>query len=167
MVEDPSSTISALLRQIPCGLFVLTAAHDGLRAGVLTRWVQPCSRRPPMVMVSIATGLAIEPVIRDSRGFAICQIPADDRLLRRRFAVPQDRSEDPFITLPHRDCPSGAPVPERAMSYLDCQLVRHVDLEADHRLYVGRVVHAGICRAGSTPAVEVNGESIGVLGDDD
>jgi len=108
-------------------------------------------------MVAVATGLAIEPLIRDSRWFALCQIGEDDRILRRRFAVPADRGEDPFVTLPHTSAPSGAPILERAITWMDCELIRHVDLDSDHRLYVGRVHHAGIMTAGARPVVEVDG----------
>lgn len=148
--------------RIPTGLFVMTAAHDGMRCGILTRWVQPCSRKPPLVMVSISTGLPIEPIIRDARGFALCQLPACERVLPRRLAVPHDRADDPFITIPHLSSPSGAPVPARSLLYYDCQLVRHVDLEADHRLYVGRVLHADFVHADAdaAPAVALRGVNL-------
>lgn len=148
-----------LYAQIPTGLFVMTAAHDGIRCGILTRWVQPCSNKPPLVMVSISTGLPIEPIIRDARTFALCQLPANERMLRRRFAEPPDRTDDPFITIPHFDTASGAPVPKRSLLYYDCQLVRHVDLEADHRLYVGKVTAADMVphAEAMSPAVELRG----------
>ncbi|MFK7962280.1 MAG: flavin reductase family protein [Phycisphaerales bacterium] len=166
MKNDSPVDHEMLFEQIPCGLFVLTAAHDGVRCGILTRWVQPCSTKPPLVMVSIATGLPIEPVIRDARSFALCQLPENERILRRRFAEPADRADDQFITIPHFETPSGAPVPERAFAYFDCQLVRHVDLEADHRLYVGKVTSADLVKPldGAAPAVEVRGVALDVTG---
>ncbi len=162
MQRPTAAKLEELFSRIPTGLFVLTAAHDGMRCGILTRWVQPCSRKPPLVMVSIATGLPIEPIIRDARAFALCQIPADDRVLSRRFAGPLDRGEDPFITIPHFDAVGGAPVPDRSLLYYDCRLVRHVDLEADHRLYVGKVVGADMVQSDGdpAPAVELRGVSL-------
>ena len=38
------------------------------------------------------------------------------------------------------------------MGFLDCELVRHVDLESDHRLYVG-LVHSGALFVDGAPAV--------------
>lgn len=162
MQRPTADQLETLFNEIPCGLFVLTAANDGMRCGILTRWVQPCSRKPALVMVSIATGLPIEPIIRDARSFALCQLPNNERILRKRFSEPAERGDDPFITIPHIEAPSGAPVPERALSYFDCQLVRHVDLEADHRLYVGKVTAAGLVQpdADLLPAVELRGESL-------
>ena len=140
----PSPHRAALLSertigQIPCGLFLLTAAFDGDRSGALTAWVQRCSITPPLLMVALRTGHAVEPLIRDSRSFALCQISADDRFLIKKFTTPPDRGDDPFVTLPTRIAPSGSPVVTRAMSFLDCEVVRHVDMESDHRLYVAEV----------------------------
>lgn len=145
------------LRRIPCGLFVMTAAFEGNRAGVLTRWVQPCASDPPLIMVAIPTGLAIEPLIRDSRIFALAQISDGERLLRRRFETPSERGDDPFITLPHCTTPGGAPVPDRVHAWFECELIRHVDLDADHRLFVGRIVRARHTGNGMLPAIEYNG----------
>lgn len=166
MPRPTADKLEELYSHIPTGLFVMTAANDGVRCGILTRWVQPCSRKPPLVMVAIATGLPIEPIIRDARAFALCQLPSSDRLLRRRFAEPPDRADDPFITIPHFDAASGAPVPRRSLLYYDCQLVRHVDLEADHRLYVGKITHADMVQddADASPAIELRGEELGLDG---
>jgi len=166
MTHDEGSNIAAALLQIPCGLFILTASHDGVRSGVLTRWVQPCSIQPRQVMVAVASGSPVEPLIRDSRWFALCQISAGDRLLHRRFLTPPDRGEDPFVTLPTHTAPSGSPIIDRALAYLDCEVVRHVDLDTDHRLYVGQVHHGAILKHGALPAVEVAGNGMVSLNPD-
>lgn len=150
---DPNPPV----HRIPSGQFILTAAYDGVRSGVLTRWVQPCAVNPPLVMVAVSQGLAILPIIRDSRAFALCQIRADDRLLQRSFHKPPDRGDDPFITLPARilERRTGSPIIDRALSYLDCEVVRTVDLDADHRLYVGRIVESGLLNEGAPPAIDI------------
>ena len=109
-MSETTSQITAVLRQVPSGLFILTSAFDGSRSGVLTRWVQPCSLEPPLMMVAVEQGLPIEPLIRDSRSFALCQVRAGDRLLQRAFAVPPDRGA-PAYDVPATDPsrPSGRP----------------------------------------------------------
>ncbi len=160
MAPTDTTAIKSALRQIPCGLFVMTAAHDGARYGMLARWVQPCSNVPPLVMAAISTGLPIESLIRDSRSFALCQISDEDRLLRRRFAGPPDRDDDPFVIIPHREEVTGSPILDRALTFLDCTLLRHVDLDADHRLYVGRIVAGNINLPSAHPAIEVGGNGM-------
>lgn len=137
---DPA--LRAVMQAIPGGLFVLTSALDDARGAALVRWLQPCSQQPPLVMVALRKGMAIEPLIRDSRCFAICQIDESDRLLRRKFITPHGFGEDPFITLPTTVAPSGAPIPAGTRAYMDCSLQRRMDLEGDCSLYIGRIEHA-------------------------
>ena len=73
---------------------------------------------------------------------------------RLRNALP-----DPLLPRPWRrgirrirHPPSGSPIVQRALSYLDCKLIRHIDLESDYGLHVGRVRHGGMLNSG-TPLV--------------
>ncbi len=142
------------LGRIPSGQFILTAAYEGARSGVLVGWVQQCATNPPMVMLALATGLPVIPLIRDSRAFALCQIGAEDRFLARKFASIPEHGEDPFVTLATSTSRGGCPIVLRAMCFLECELVRHVDLESDFGLYVGLVRDGGILNNGE-PAVVI------------
>ena len=150
--EAQPAELADVLGRIPCGRFLVTAAHEGARTGALVAWVQPCANQPPMVMAALATALPVIPLIRDSRGFALCQIAADDPFLARKFATPPEHGEDPFVGVETFTAVTGAPIIKRAMCYLDCQLLRHVDLEADCGLYVGLVRVGGVLNGGP-PAV--------------
>jgi len=153
MPQANGQNITRALEQIPCGLFVLTSAHDGLRSGVLTRWVQPCSIEPPLVMVAVEKGLAVEPLIRDSRHFALCQVGEGDRLLLRAFLRTPERGDDPFVTLPAQVGPACSPIIDRALSSIECEVMRHLDLDVGYRLYVGRVLSASALNESRKPAV--------------
>jgi flavin reductase (DIM6/NTAB) family NADH-FMN oxidoreductase RutF len=159
MSQDNGSTLAAAIGKIPCGVFVLTAAYESARSGVLTRWIQPCSVQPPLLMVAIKLGSAVEPLIRDSHCFAICQVSDNDRTLLRRFAITPTRGDDPFLTIPARRATTGSPIIERALAYLDCEIVRVVDLDADHRLYVGEVLEGDVINPERHPAVELVSQS--------
>lgn len=141
--EERSNQLAHALSNIPCGLYILTAAWDGRNSGTLVRWVQRCNVEPPMVMLSLLKGQPVEPLIRDSRTFALCQISDDDRFLQRKFASITVH-EDPFVCLATHRASNGAPIIERAMSYLECDLVRNVELDADHRIYVGEITGGGV-----------------------
>lgn len=141
---DPDTTMKKAIEMVPSGLFLLTSAFDGVRSGVLCRWVQRCSSKPHMVTLAMPKGLPVEPLIRDSRHFALCQISADDVFLTRKFATVPERGDDPFVTLAAGTAPSGSPIVSRAMSYLDCELASHIEFDSHFRLYVGLVLHAEI-----------------------
>ncbi len=151
---DPE--LASAIGQIPSGRFILTAAYNATRTGVLVDWIQQCAERPVLVVAAVATGLPVVPLIRDSHSFALCQIGADDRLLEKKFSSPPAHGDDPFDTLTTMIAPSGSPVLRRALSYLDCEVVRHIDLESDYGLYVGRVRSGGMLNGGP-PLVRVRG----------
>ncbi|MBX3356089.1 MAG: flavin reductase [Phycisphaeraceae bacterium] len=144
------ASIAAILDRIPNSHFILTAAHGDTRCGAHVRWVQQCARTPPMLLVAIEKGHALSAIIRDSHGFALCQVHRDERVLKRLFPAMPEHGVDPFISVPHLRTPSGAPVPLRAMSWFDCEMVRHVDIEADTEIYVGVVHHASLVQPGAT-----------------
>lgn len=140
---DPEAIHSALQR-LPSAFFVLTCGHDGRRGGVLTRWAQQCSADPPLLVVALPKGRAIEPMIRDARAFAICMVPPGDRLAQRRFGDEADRSEDPFLALQTITAETGSPILADSLAWFDCRLAGHLSPEADARLYLGHVVAASV-----------------------
>ncbi len=175
MSRHPRSDIAKAMAQMPGGLFVLTSSWEGHAGAVLVKWVQPCSDNPPMVMVALNKGQHIEPLLRNSRCFALCQISESDRFLLRKFGcvngisshsgenhtnsvngASRSADDDPLVTMTTSVAPSGAPIVDRAMTYLDCEIVRHVELESDYRIYVGQV-HAGAVLNQGTPAVQFGG----------
>jgi flavin reductase (DIM6/NTAB) family NADH-FMN oxidoreductase RutF len=156
MIEHPDM-VKGILHQIPTGIFVLSTAHDGHREGVIARWVQQCSIEPPMVMVAIPKGQPLEPVLLDSRAFTLNQVNPEDRYLIRKFSDPIVEDDgDLFAAISSITSPSGGPVVDRAMAYLDCRIVRHLELDGDHRVYIGQIVAAGVMNGSSAP---LNGEA--------
>ncbi len=130
--------------QLAVGLFVMTAAHEAKRAGLVVASVQKCADEPLLLCVAARKGHVIEPLIRDSRRFAVCRLGPDDKTLARRFEVrriPEDR-DDPFDSLEIDHLVSRAPVLRRSTLAFDCEVCRHFDMEADHELYIGLVVAA-------------------------
>jgi flavin reductase (DIM6/NTAB) family NADH-FMN oxidoreductase RutF len=141
--DGPDPRLAALAL-IPHGAFVLTAAHGETRGGILARWVQQVSSNPPLVVVAIEKGQPLSPIIRDARRFALCQLAPDDRVLRRMFEADRPDATDLFLGIPTMTAPGGAPVPLKAMCWLDCELTRHLDVEGNCELYIGLVESGGV-----------------------
>jgi len=143
--EDQLADLAQAIGRIPSGLFVLTAAHEDHRAGMLVSWVQQLCFEPPMISVAVGKGRPIMPLISESRRFGLCQLAEDDKLLLRKFAGGGDDGDnDPFLGLEL----AGAAVPVLAasMSHLECELACHLDVEGDHDLFVGRVCSGRVTR---------------------
>lgn len=144
MSQPSHANPSDVLALLPSGLFLMTAAFEGKRGGTLVHGVQQCATEPLLIAVSARKGHGIEPIIRDSHCFAVCQIDPDDKLLLKKFAAPLRPGDyaDLFDSLHTETLVSNAPVLKRSMLAIDCEVVRHFDMEADHELYIGRVLAA-------------------------
>lgn len=142
------------LERIPCADFLLTAGLGDFRGGVIARWIQQVSASPPMVMVAIEKGQPLSPIIRDARFFGVCEPRPEDRLLRKLFAENGDEARpegDPFIGMPLHVTSHGVPIPRRSASWLECELVRHLDVEGSCEIYVGLVHSAGVNAEPASP----------------
>lgn len=131
---------------LPGGIFAITANFEGHRSGCLAKSVQPCADEPILVCVAVRKGHTVDTLIRDSRRFGVCRIDPSDKLALHALATsgdfePEER-HDPFDSLPVLTLETGSPLLRRAMVSLDCEVVRHFDMEADHELFIGLVVAA-------------------------
>ncbi len=155
-MTQPSAEIRRAIACLPSGLFLMTAAFDGRRGGVIVRSVLPCADEPVLLSVAIRKGHWIEPLIRDSHHFGICLVDPADRLMVRKFADDASRDADPFDCFPVDSLVSASPLLKRAWACFDCLVVRHFDLEADHGLYVGQVLSARV--SAQVPASTIRGD---------
>lgn len=137
------------LAHLPRGLFLMTAQHEARRAGVLLESVQSCGDAPALLSVTMRTGHWIEPLIRDAHCFAICMLDPADRLTLRKFVEPGQPREpgDPFDCMPVERLATGAPVIRRSIAAFDCEVVRHLDIDNEYGIYIGKVVASRVYRA--------------------
>lgn len=149
-VQINSERIGSILERVPWATWVMTASHDGSRGGMVVRWVQRCATEPVLVSVSVRKCHSLEPLIRDSRSFALNLIDESDRLLLRKFDTfrAPDEGSDPFDALETQTWGTGSPILKRARAAIDCEVVRHLDLEADCELFIGQVMDARVVTPG-------------------
>jgi flavin reductase (DIM6/NTAB) family NADH-FMN oxidoreductase RutF len=138
--SEPHPLAIEALSRLPRGRLLLTASAGDLRRGRLVDWVQQCGAVPPAVMLALPKGDPISPLIRDSRHFCLSILRGVDPLLERLFATRQEG--DPFLGLPVRTSPLGVPIVDRGDLVIECEMIRHLDIDGDCELYVGVVRHA-------------------------
>ncbi|MBX3405548.1 MAG: flavin reductase [Phycisphaeraceae bacterium] len=138
MSQLQSPDVERVLGLLPSVSCVLTSAFEHRRGGVLVKRAMQCADEPLCIAVAVPTGHRIATLVRDSHTFALCLLDKASRLLVRKF---DGREEgDPFDTLETLRLVSTAPIPARALAAIDCEVVRHYDLEADHEVYIGQVL---------------------------
>ena len=155
MNVKPTDLAQVVAEFVPTGTFVVTSAYESKRAGVLARSVAPCASEPLLVMLSLRKGHSIAPLIRDSHHLGVCRIDPTDRLLMRKFCdtdsgpdLADENAGDPFDSVSVETIQSGSPLLRRALFAMDCEVVRHFDLEADHEIYVVQILAAKVAHQG-------------------
>jgi flavin reductase (DIM6/NTAB) family NADH-FMN oxidoreductase RutF len=146
---------------VPGGVFLMTSCYQGSRAGLLVTSVQVCAWEPAMLCVAARKGHAIDPLIRDSRTFAIGVVDPGDTFISRRFGARLNgvgsamhvEGSDPFDAMTYSTLVTQSPLLPQCATWFDCELVRRLDLESDHELFVGQVL--GVVHAGSREVVEL------------
>ena len=148
-VSESSQSISSVLGKIPSGVYVLTAQHEDRRMGMLTSWVQQVGFQPPMICVAIAKGRPVMPLVSESSRFALCQLSEENKIMRRKFAGPGDLSDDPFLgyDVIHGTIPN-LPILKASLTFMECQVACHMDVEGDHDIFIAQVVNAQVLREG-------------------
>lgn len=164
MFADLTRALS-LLPSVPT---VMTSAFEAKRSGILVNRVMPCADEPPCVAIAVPKGHRIATLVRDSHSFALNLVDPKNRLLVKKFE--HGAEPDAFELLDNRPLATGSPCLGRALACLDCDVMRHFDLEADFEMYIGQIVAAWVparaaaCTQGHAPALNGAAHGLATVG---
>jgi len=125
-----------VLGQYPTGVCVVTAVQaDGVHAGFVVGSFTSVSLDPPLVAFFPDKKSSSWPKIEAAQHFCVNILSADQEHLCRRFA---SKSEDKFDGVAVRYGPTGAPIIQDVVAWIDCEL-ESVAEAGDHYIVIGRV----------------------------
>lgn len=120
----------------PTGVCVITSVDaEGQRHGLVVGSFTSISLDPPLVGFFPDKRSSTWPRIAQVGRFCVNVLGADQLSLCQRFAA---RSDDKFADLAHGTTPSGQPLLDDAIAWIDCRVERVEDI-GDHLLVVGAV----------------------------
>ena len=133
-----------VLWTMPSGLYVIgTRAGDRMN-GMTANWVTQLSFDPKVVGVSVEKPAFTHELISAGRVFTVNIIDREDRAIVRKFTKPVEVDGDARTLngFAFHEAPSGAPVLDTAVAWVDCAVRQDVDLGGS-TLFVGEVTGAG------------------------
>ncbi len=140
-----------VLWMMPSGLYLI-GSRSGSRMNLMTaNWVSQLALQPKLVGVSLEVDSLTHSLVSEGGAFGITLLSRTDRALVRRFAkpVPPDQvSGDAtgggleIAGVRARLAPSGVPVVESGLAWLDCTVTNSLGL-GSHTLFVGEVTALG------------------------
>ena len=142
--EHLSPTEAAHFRRVlgryPTGVVIVTTAHEGELHGMACNSFTSVSLDPPLVAWCPARASSTWSRMRPAGRMVINILGHAHEEISRRFAA---RGIDRFDGVAHRAAPSGLPLLEAAIGWLDCTLEAEYD-GGDHTIVVSRVEALGL-----------------------
>jgi flavin reductase (DIM6/NTAB) family NADH-FMN oxidoreductase RutF len=135
----------SVLGHFATGVTVVAALDGDRPVGLSVNSFTSLSLDPPLVAFSVAKGSSTWPRIRDAGVFTVNVLAEHQEEVSRVFAT---RGRDKFEGLRWWPAPSGAPVIEGVLAWVDAVIVAEHDA-GDHVLVIGRVKDLDVADEGN------------------
>lgn len=125
---------------MPSGLYVVSAADGGLRAGCVVNTAVQVTSAPPQISIAVNKDNVSAGAIERAGAFALTVIDQTaDMVYIGNFGFRTSTDFDKFARYETRETALGMPyVPEHACAVFSCKLVNTVDV-GSHLLFIGEV----------------------------
>lgn len=145
-----------VLWTMPSGLYVIGSRAGERRNAMTANWATQVSSDPKLVAVSVEKPALTHELIATGRVFSVNLVDREDRAIVRKFTKPVevDAAARTLNGFGYHDGPSGAPILDQAVAWVDCRLHGEVDL-GSHTLFLGEVVDAGFQKAEDVPPLRM------------
>ena len=142
--EVDTARFRQVLGHFCTGVTVITTMDEERPAGFACQAFAALSLDPPLVLFCPGRSSVTWPVIARAGHFCANVLADGQQELARRFGT---SGGDKFAGVPWSPAPSGAPVLDGALTWVQCA-VQAVHEAGDHYLVTGRVTGLGPCRSG-------------------
>ncbi|MBT9566713.1 MAG: flavin reductase [Thiobacillus sp.] len=120
---DVHNPVKRLFMSLTQGVYIVGVAEAGLHNAFTASSVMQVSMQPPMVALAVNPGNASYALLMAGGIFAVTVLPGSQRALADLFGNHSARDTDKLDAVSWHAAPSGAPVIEAGVSYLDCRIV--------------------------------------------
>ena len=139
-MEIAARSFREVMARFATGISVITTLDDaGAPAGITVSAMSSVSMDPPLVLVALAHGRFINPIVAARGRFAVNVLRHDQQALSDCFAhaaVSPGREE--FCGAAWHPGPTGLPILDGALAAMECAVERTLTV-GDHELFIGGV----------------------------
>ncbi len=137
--------LRSVLRRWASGVTVVTSCDGEQLHGMTVSSFASISLAPPLVLVSLEQSTRTHSLVSKSSVFAVSILAQDQAEISDLFAGRVPDEADRVAEIAHWQAPSGSPIVEGCLAYLDCEVVAAHDA-GTHSIFVGQVSTARVER---------------------
>jgi flavin reductase (DIM6/NTAB) family NADH-FMN oxidoreductase RutF len=145
-----------VLWSMPSGLYVV-GSRAGERRNLMTlNWATQVSFDPKLIAIAVEGEAVTHQLVHDGGSFTLCLVDREDRAIVRKFTKPVEVDEEARTMngFPFHDAPSGAPVLDQAVAWLDCRVMQEAPV-GGHTVFFGEIAAAAFQKDEDTPVLRM------------
>ena len=142
MTIDPQ-LLNAVTWRIPNALVLIGSRHGETRNAMTASWVSQLAMEPVLMGVSVDIDAVTNHLIDQGGSFTVNLWDATDARTFVKFSKPARDDGSTLNGRPVHDAPSGAPVFDEAVAWLDC-IVQDRHVLGSHTLFIGQVTNMAV-----------------------
>jgi flavin reductase (DIM6/NTAB) family NADH-FMN oxidoreductase RutF len=144
-----------VLWTMPYGLYVVGSRAGDRRNLMTLNFATQVSFAPKLVGIGVEKTALTHELIAEGGSFVINSVSREDRAIVRKFTKPVEQGPDGALNgFAVHDSPTGAPVLDQAVAWIDCEVRQPVDC-GGHTFFIGEVVDSGFQQAEDTPVLRM------------
>jgi flavin reductase (DIM6/NTAB) family NADH-FMN oxidoreductase RutF len=135
-----SDAFKSAMRRFATGVTIVTTKNVDAIHGFTVNAFASVTADPPTVLVCVNRTARAHPMISESGSFCVHILALEQQKLAEQFqgGEPHERFRD----VVHRSGPSGSPIIDDVLAYVDCKVEEEVSA-GTHTIFIGRVLESG------------------------
>ena len=138
-----SELLNKVTWKIPNALALIGSASGDEWNGMTASWITQVSMEPVLIGVGIDNKAVTHRLMDEGGSFTVNLWSSEDTRVFVKFSKPATREGETLNGRPVRLAPSGAPIFEESVAWMDCEVRQKHDM-GTHTFFVGEVTAAGI-----------------------
>lgn len=143
-----------LLWTMPYGLYVVGSRAGDERNLMTLNWATQVSFEPKLLGIGVEKTAVTHRLVTHGGHFSLNIVSREDRAIVRKFTKPVDVDGDTMNGFPVHEAPSGTPVLDQAVAWVDCAVRQPVDC-GGHTFFIGEVTACAFQQPEDTPVLRM------------
>lgn len=139
--------IKDALKLMPYGFYSITSRNGDDVNAMVANWVMQASFSPRLVVIALQKKAYSHDIISQGGVFAVNIFHNEDEEAIKGFTSSRAKNPEKMSDADYTPAPeTGCPILSGAAAYLECRVVKMVDVGGDHDILVGEVVGAEVMK---------------------